>query len=179
MGGGGLANGASGKMPVTAIEFGGVRQPTSNRLASGGGFCENGRVMRILALDHGSKRMGVAVSDATKTIATPLEFIPAEPFADFLTRLKHLLMEKEIDLVLIGLPRNMDGSYGPAAQKVETFAAVLKSAITIPIRMWDERLTSSQANKILIQANVRRDKRKEKVDKMAAAILLQSYLDGI
>ena len=135
--------------------------------------------MRILALDHGSKRIGVAVSDETKTIAQPLEYIPAEPFADFLARLKQLLIAKEIDLVLIGLPRNMDGSYGPAAQKVETFAAVLKTAITVPIKMWDERLTSSQANKILIQAKVRRDKRKEKVDKMAAAILLQSYLDGI
>jgi len=96
-----------------------------------------------------------------------------------LARLKQLLIAKEIDLVLIGLPRNMDGSYGPAAQKVETFAGVLKMAITVPIKMWDERLTSSQANKILIQAKVRRDKRKEKVDQMAAAILLQSYLDGI
>ena len=135
--------------------------------------------MRILALDHGSKRIGVAVSDETKTIAQPLEFIPAGPFADFLERLKQLNHEKEIDLILVGLPRNMDGSYGPAAQKVETFVAVLRSAITVPIKMWDERLTSSQATKILIQGNVRRAKRKEKVDKMAAAILLQSYLDGI
>ena len=135
--------------------------------------------MRILALDHGSKRIGVAVSDETKTIAQPLEYIPAEPFADFLARLKELFVEKEVDLVLIGLPRNMDGSYGPAAQKVQTFIAVLKTAITVPIKTWDERLTSAQANRVLIQAKVRRDKRKEKVDKMAAAILLQSYLDGI
>jgi len=135
--------------------------------------------MRILALDHGTKRIGVAVSDETKTIAQPLEYIPAEPFADFLARLKKLLVEKEIDLVLIGLPRNMDGSCGPAALKVQTFVAVLKDAITVPIKTWDERLTSAQANRILIQGNVRRDKRKEKVDKMAAAILLQSYLDGI
>jgi putative holliday junction resolvase len=135
--------------------------------------------MRILALDHGTKRIGVAVSDETKTIAQPLEYIPAEPFADFLARLKKLLVEKEIDLVLIGLPRNMDGTYGPAAQKVQAFVAVLRSAITVPIKTWDERLTSSQANKILIQGRVRRDKRKEKVDKMAAAILLQSYLDGM
>ena len=133
--------------------------------------------MRILALDHGTKRIGVAVSDETKTIAQPLEYIPAELFADFLARLKQILVEKEIDLVLIGLPRNMDGSYGPAAQKVELFAGVLKAAITVPIKMWDERLTSTMANRILIQGNVRRDKRKEKVDKMAAAILLQSYLD--
>jgi len=133
--------------------------------------------MRILALDHGTKRIGVAVSDETKTIALPLEYIPAEPFADFLVRLKKLLAEKEADLVLIGLPRNMDGSYGPAAQKVEAFVAVLKSAITVPIKMWDERLTSTMANRAMIQGNVRRDKRKEKVDAMAAAILLQSYLD--
>jgi len=135
--------------------------------------------MRILALDHGTKRIGVAVSDETKTIAQPLEYILAEPFADFLERLKKLLVEKEVDLILIGLPRNMDGSYGPPAQKVEAFVAVLRSAITVPIKTWDERLTSSQANRILIQGNVRRDQRKEKVDKMAASILLQSYLDGI
>ncbi len=135
--------------------------------------------MRILALDHGTKRIGVAVSDETKTIAQPLEYIAAEPFADFLARFKTLLVDKEIDLVLIGLPRNMDGSYGPAAQKVEAFVAVLRGAITIPIKTWDERLTSAQANRILIQGKVRRDQRKEKVDKMAAAILLQSYLDGI
>jgi len=135
--------------------------------------------MRILALDHGSKRIGVAVSDETKTIAQPLEYILAEPFENFLARLKQLLIEKKVELVLIGLPRNMDGSYGPAAQKVETFVAALKTEITIPIKMMDERLTSKMANRILIQGNVRRDKRKENVDKMAAAILLQSYLDGI
>jgi len=134
--------------------------------------------MRILALDHGTKRIGVAVSDETKTIAQPLEYIPAEPFADFLARLKILLVEKEVDLVLIGLPRNMDGSYGPAAQKVQAFVAVLRTAITVPIKTWDERLTSAQANRVLIQGGVRRNQRKEKVDKMAAAILLQSYLDG-
>jgi len=135
--------------------------------------------MRIHALDHGSKRIGVAVSDETKTIAQPLEYIPAEPFADFLERLKQLIHEKEIDLILVGLPRNMDGSYGPAAQKVEMFVGVLRTAITVPIKTGDERLTSAQANRILIQAKVRRTRRKEKVDQTAAAILLQSYLDGI
>jgi len=133
--------------------------------------------MRILALDHGTKRIGVAVSDETKIIAQPLEYIPAEPFAGFLERLKQILVEKEVDCILIGMPRNMDGSYGPAAQKVDAFVAVLKSAITVPIKLWDERLTSTMANRALIQGGVRRDKRKEKVDAMAAAILLQSYLD--
>ena len=135
--------------------------------------------MRILALDHGSRRIGVAVSDETRTIAQPLEFIPAEPFAGFLDRLKQLIREKEVDLILIGLPRNMDGSYGPAAEKVQTFLGVLANAITVPLKTLDERLTSAQANRVLIQGGVRRDKRKQKVDQMAAAILLQSYLDGL
>ena len=123
--------------------------------------------------------MGIAVSDEMRMIAQPLEFIPAEPFSDFLARLKVLLREKEVELILVGMPRNMDGSYGPAALKVQEFVAVLKDALTIPIKTLDERLTTVQAQKFLIQGNVRRDKRKEKVDKTAAAILLQSYLDNL
>jgi putative Holliday junction resolvase len=73
----------------------------------------------------------------------------------------------------------MDGSYGPAALKVQEFVTALKGALSVPIKTWDERLTSAQANRLLIQGNVRRDKRKEKVDAMAAAILLQSYLDRL
>ncbi len=134
--------------------------------------------MRILAIDHGTKRMGIAISDEMKLIATPLEYIDAEPFAAFLDRLKVILREREVELILLGMPRNMDGSYGPAALKVQAFAAVLKEALTIPIKLWDERLTSTQANRFLVQANVRRADRKQKVDKTAAAILLQSYLDG-
>lgn len=135
--------------------------------------------MRILALDHGTRRIGIALSDATRTIAQPLEYLPAEPFASFLDQLKQLITRHEVDLLLIGLPRNMDGSYGPAAQKVEVFVAALKGALTIPIRLWDERLTSTQANRLLIAGGVRRGQRKEKVDQMAAAILLQSYLDSL
>lgn len=135
--------------------------------------------MRILAIDHGTKRMGIAVSDELKMIAQPLEYIPAEPFADFLARLKTIIRDKEVELILVGMPRNMDGSYGPAALKVQEFVAVLKDAIIPPIQTWDERLTSAQANRFLIEADVRRSKRKEKVDKTAAAILLQSYLDSV
>ncbi len=135
--------------------------------------------MRILAIDHGSRRMGIAVSDELKMIAQPLEYIPAEPYAAFLSRLQELLEAKEVELVLVGLPRNMDGSHGPAAQKVKEFVERLQTQISVPIKLWDERLTSAQANRVLLQANVRRDQRKQKVDKMAAAILLQSYLDGL
>ncbi len=135
--------------------------------------------MRILGLDHGTRRVGVAVSDEMHLIAQPLEYIAPEPFADFLKRLKEILAEKEVGLILIGNPRNMDGSYGPAAIKVQEFAAALKDAVTVPLKLWDERLTTKQAQNYLIQGGVRRDQRKEKVDKTAAAILLQSYLDGL
>src|SRR5215510_8371891 len=108
--------------------------------------------MRILAIDHGTKRMGIAISDELGMIAYPLEFIPAEPFVDFLARLREILKEKQVDLILVGMPRNMNGSYGPAALKVQEFVAVLKSAITVPIRTWDERLTSTQAHRFLTQS---------------------------
>jgi len=135
--------------------------------------------MRILALDHGTRRVGVAVSDELQMIAQPLEYIAPEPFGGFLKRLKEILHEKEASLILVGMPRNMDGSYGPAALKVQEFVAALKNALTLPIKTWDERLTTVQAQKFLIQGGVRRDQRKQKVDKTAAAILLQSYLDGL
>jgi putative holliday junction resolvase len=133
--------------------------------------------MRVLAIDHGTKRIGVALSDEMGMIAHPVETLPAEPFDMLLSRLKDLIKEKQVGLVLVGMPRNMDGSYGPAALKVQQFVTVLKEAIVIPVQTWDERLTSTQANRLLIQADVSREKRKGKVDKMAAAILLQSFLD--
>ena len=132
-----------------------------------------------MAIDHGTRRMGIAISDESKTLAQPLEFIPAAPFADFLERLKHLIHEREIDQIVVGMPRNMDGSYGSAALKVQDFVAALKNAVTVPIATWDERLTSVQANRFLIEGKVRRGERKEKVDKTAAAILLQGYLDSL
>jgi len=135
--------------------------------------------MRILALDHGTKRIGIALSDELKMIAQPLEFVPADPIQEFFGRLKQIIREKEVEMILIGMPRNMDGSYGPAALKVQEFIAVLKDKVAIPIKAWDERLTSAQAQRFLIQGGVRRAERKQKVDKMAAAILLQSYLDSL
>lgn len=135
--------------------------------------------MRILALDHGTVRIGVAVSDSMKMIAQPLEFIPADPFSKFLERLKVLIREKEVELIVIGLPRNMNGSYGPAALKVQDFAAAVKEAIAVPIKLWDERLTSVQANRFLSDAGVKKSKQRAKVDQTAAALILQNYLDSI
>ncbi|MFL3665509.1 MAG: Holliday junction resolvase RuvX [Verrucomicrobiota bacterium] len=135
--------------------------------------------MRVLAIDHGTVRMGIAMSDELKIIAQPLEFIPAEPFSVFLDRLKDLLQEYEVELILLGMPRNMDGSYGEATMKVREFEAVLKNSITVPIKTWDERLTSVMANRSLTQGRVKKKKKRQNVDSMSAAILLQSYLDGL
>ena len=135
--------------------------------------------MRILAIDHGTKRMGIAMSDELGVIAQPLEFILAEPFAEFLSRLREIIRDQQVELILVGMPRNMDGSYGPAALKVQEFIAVLKASVTIPIKPIDERLTSVQAHRLLSEAEVRGRQRKGKVDKSAAAVLLQSYLDRL
>jgi len=134
--------------------------------------------MRALGIDHGTKRMGVALSDELKFIAQPAGFLPAEPEAECLAAIRTLVGAKEVDEVIVGMPRNMDGSYGPAAAKVREFVTALGAVISVPIRTWDERLTSAQANRVLLQANVSRQDRKVKVDQMAAAILLQSYLDS-
>jgi putative Holliday junction resolvase len=133
--------------------------------------------MRVLAIDHGTKRVGLALSDETATIAQPLDYLPAEPEAALLSRIADIVTDRNVKEVLVGLPRNMNGTYGPAAEKAREFVAALEKVLTIPIKTWDERLTSVQANRFLIESGVRRDKRKQKVDQTAAAILLQSYLD--
>ena len=135
--------------------------------------------MRVLAIDHGTVRMGIAMSDELKMIAQPLEFIPAEPYSGFLDRLRELLREYEVELILLGMPRNMDGSYGEASAKVRDFEAVLKNSITVPIKTWDERLTSVQANRSLTQGRAKKKKKRQNVDAISAAILLQSYLDSL
>jgi putative Holliday junction resolvase len=134
--------------------------------------------MRILALDHGEKRIGIALSDELRVIASPLEFVPAEPFRAFVDRLRTLLREREVGLVLVGMPRNLNGTYGEAAGRVRSFVAALQEAIAVPVRTWDERLTTVQAQRSLRAGQVSRADRKTKVDAVAAAILLQSYLDA-
>ncbi|MEK9949333.1 MAG: Holliday junction resolvase RuvX [Verrucomicrobiales bacterium] len=132
---------------------------------------------RILALDHGTVRIGVAISDDMLMIAQPEPYVPAEPPEAIETYI-HQKWQGQLKLILVGMPRNMDGSYGPAAEKVRAFVQRLQEKVDVPIRTWDERLTSAQANRVMIEADVRRDKRKQKVDSMSAAILLQSYLDS-
>lgn len=136
--------------------------------------------MRILALDHGSQRIGVAISDELRMLAHPREFIPAEPFANVVERLKTLVREQEVELIVVGMPRNMDGSYGEAATKVREFVTVLREVICIPVRTWDERLSSVAAQRALKEAGRHGSKNiRKRVDQSAAAVILQSYLDSL
>jgi putative Holliday junction resolvase len=134
--------------------------------------------MRILGLDHGSKRIGVALSDELAMIAQPQQYLPAQPLAECLRQLKEIIDSRQVGEVLVGLPRNMNGTYGPAAESVRAFIEALQQVVTVPIKTWDERLTSTQANRALIETGLRREQRRERVDQTAAAILLQSYLDS-
>jgi putative Holliday junction resolvase len=136
-----------------------------------------GAAMRILAIDYGTKRVGLALSDETGTIAQPLGLLSAEPAAKLLDDLKETVAQRNVEEIVVGIPRNMNGSYGPAADKTREFVAALQQVVTVPIHTWDERLTTVQAHRFLIETGMRRDKRKQKVDQTAAAILLQSYLD--
>jgi len=133
--------------------------------------------MRILAIDYGTKRVGLALSDECGIIAQPLGFLPAEPASKLLERLKETVAEKNVGEIVVGLPRNMNGTYGPAAEKTREFVAALQQVVAVPIHTWDERLTTVQAHRALIETGMRRQARKERVDQTAAAILLQSYLD--
>jgi putative Holliday junction resolvase len=133
--------------------------------------------MRILAIDYGTKRVGLALSDETGTIAQPLGFLTAEPAVKLFGRLKDTVAERKVEEIVVGIPRNMNGTYGPAADKTREFVSALQQTVSVPVKTWDERLTSVQANRFLIETGMRREKRKERVDQTAAAILLQSYLD--
>lgn len=134
--------------------------------------------MRILSLDHGAARIGVAISDESAMMALPFETIPAKPLDGFFTRLKEIITEKEVGLIVVGMPRNMDGSYGPAAEKVREFITLLQAKTAIPIAAWDERLTTAAAHRMLGEAGVSAKNRKGKIDVVAAQNILQSYLDA-
>jgi putative Holliday junction resolvase len=135
--------------------------------------------MRILALDPGSVRVGVAISDELRIIARPVEFIPAEPFMALVDRVKELIRDQQVELIVVGMPRNMDGTYGEAATKAREFVAALKDVIVVPIRTWDERLTTVSAAKALRSGGTKAANQRGKIDAAAAAVLLQGYLDSL
>jgi len=135
-------------------------------------------VDRILALDYGDRRIGIAVSDPLGITAQELETVKVVKDLHFL-RIKEIIEEKQVKKILIGLPLNMNGSKGQRVVKTEKFAEKLKKYAGIPILMWDERLTSVEAKRSLIFLGQKTGKKKEKIDRLSAVLLLQSYLKSI
>ena len=133
--------------------------------------------MRIIGLDVGDKRIGVAVSDALKKTAQGVGVIQRKNSEDDINEIKNLAKEYEADLIVVGLPLKMDGAPGERAKLIAEFVEILNSALNIPVTTYDERLSTKEAEKFLISSDVSRKKRKRVVDIIAAQLILQSYLD--
>lgn len=133
---------------------------------------------RILGLDYGTRRLGFALSDAGEMIAMPLRVVECRSPEEALKETLKLCSEIQAGKLVVGLPINMDGSRGPAAQSVLSFVEKLSAAVKIPVCTWDERLSTKSATNVLIEAGTSRQRRKEVVDKLAAQIMLQNYLDA-
>ncbi len=133
--------------------------------------------MSILGLDYGQKRIGVAKSDELNFMAHPSGFIPFKNERALITAIKDLVAEHHIKKIVVGLPLTLKGETGSQAEKVLSFVERLKGQVECPVLTWDERLTTAQAERVLLAHDVTRAKRKMKRDAMAAEIMLQSYLD--
>ncbi|HPQ70232.1 MAG TPA: Holliday junction resolvase RuvX [bacterium] len=133
--------------------------------------------MRALGIDVGTVRVGLALSDPLGYTAQPLEVIKRTNPARDLEAVRRIVEEKQVEVLVVGLPLNMNGTEGPAAEMARAFAALL-APLELPVEFIDERTSSLMADAVLVQADVSRAKRKQVRDKMAAAVLLQTWLDG-
>lgn len=134
--------------------------------------------MRILGIDYGDARTGLSVSDELEIIASPLKTYKSQSMRKDIDYIAALVSQLNAQLIVLGLPLNMDGSEGARANKTRAFGRVLERVSGVPIIYQDERLTSVEAEEILISGGVRREKRKDLIDSMAARIILQNYLDS-
>lgn len=134
---------------------------------------------RLMGLDLGTKTIGLALSDITRTIATPLQTIRREKFTTDIKILLQLAKEHDVSALVIGLPFNLDGSEGPRAQATRAFARSLGQHTELPLVFWDERLSTVAVERTLLEADASRKRRAEVIDKMAAAYILQGALDRL
>ena len=134
--------------------------------------------IRILALDLGKKRIGVALSDALGLTAQGLTVLTRQTLNSDLEQVILLAKQHEVQEIVIGLPRHMDGRLGEGAEEVQLWARELEERLGLPVHYVDERLTTMQAERVLLEADVSRKKRRQVIDKMAAGLILQSFLDS-
>lgn len=132
---------------------------------------------RIMGLDIGDKTIGVAVSDLMGLTAQGVTTIKRVGKKKDIEAIKQIIAEKQVNKIVSGLPKNMNGTVGPQGEKVQKFCELLKEETNIPIEFWDERLSTVAAERSLIEGNVRRENRKKVIDMLAAVIILQGYLD--
>lgn len=135
--------------------------------------------MRIMSLDVGSRTIGIACSDALLMTAQGIETIRRTSLEKDFNRLQELITEYEVHELVVGMPKNMNGTKGERAEKTEEFVEKMKEVIDLPVTYWDERLSTVMAERQLIAADVSRKKRKSVIDKMAAIVILQGYLDRL
>jgi len=133
---------------------------------------------RLLGLDVGDKTIGVAVSDELGWTAQGVETIKRQSKEKDLARLRELIAQYQVGAIVVGLPKNMNGTIGPRAELCQAFGKLLEERTSLPVHMWDERLTTMAAERMLISADVSRQKRKTVIDKMAATLILQGFLDA-
>ncbi|MHC5155438.1 MAG: Holliday junction resolvase RuvX [Planctomycetota bacterium] len=131
--------------------------------------------MRYLAIDHGQKRTGLAVSDASETLVSPYSVIETTCEAELLRRILDVMKTEEIEAVVVGLPVNMDGTEGTRVKQVKQFVEKLRQQTSKPIQMYDERLSSFEAGHLAGELELTRKKKKKRLDAIAAATILQSF----
>lgn len=134
---------------------------------------------RILGVDLGERYIGLALSDPLRITAQGLETLTRRGLPEDLGRLRDLIDCHQVEEIVVGLPRNMNGTYGPQAEKAREFIQLLGRELDLPVSEWDERLTTRAADRVLLEADVSRKKRKTVVNQMAAQLILQGYLDRI
>jgi len=134
--------------------------------------------MSRLAIDVGTVRLGIAKSDELGIMAHPVATIPAEPSEKAVAEIRRLIVQHQVKEIVVGYPRNLDGTVGPSAKRAEAFAAVVRETTGLPVTMWDERLSSVASQRMLIERGMRRRARKGVVDQLAAVLILQNYLDA-
>jgi putative Holliday junction resolvase len=138
-----------------------------------------GHGMRVLGLDLGTRTIGLALSDVGRQIATPYETVKRTKLKADIERIRAIVAKEGVGGLVLGLPLNMDGSEGPRCQATRQFAADLGKAIDLPICFWDERLSTFAAENLLIEGGMSRRKRRQVIDKVAAAVILQGCLDHV
>jgi putative Holliday junction resolvase len=134
--------------------------------------------MRILALDMGERRIGVALSDPTQTLARSLLVVERRDDRTAIERVTALVQERDVERVVVGYPLSLGGDVGPQAERVRQFASALAQRLEVPVELWDERFSTADAERILREQGVRGRRRRQRIDATAAAIILQDYLDA-